>query len=106
MTMVKASTATTRIVSARLAGGVAGATVGDLELHQFLDELWFVGADACDDGVDFFVADVRALAAQEHAGAGGEEEHVAVAQQLVGPHFVEHDTAVGAAGHLDQGREK
>jgi hypothetical protein len=50
---------------------------------------------------------IRALAAQQRAGAGPEEQHVAVAQQFVGPHFVQHDAAVGAAGHLerDPGRQ-
>ena len=38
---------------------------------------------------------------------GEQEQHVAVAEQLVGAHFVEHDAAIGAAGDLerDAGRQ-
>ena len=79
----------------------------DLQLDQFGDEILFAGADDVDDPVDFFVAQVGALAAQQGAGAGPEEQHVAVAQQAFGAHFIQHDAAVGAAGDLegDPGRQ-
>ncbi len=50
---------------------------------------------------------IRTLAAQQLAGAGRQEQHVAVAQQLVGAHFVQHHAAVRAAGDLerDPGRQ-
>ncbi len=60
-----------------------------------------------DHAIDLVVAQVGSLAAQQRARAGPEEQHVAVAQQLVGPHFVEHHAAVRAARDLerDAGRQ-
>ena len=70
-------------------------------MDQFLDVLRLGGGHGVDHPADLVVAEIRALAAVETARAGPEEEQVAVAQQLVGPHLVEHDAAVGAAGHLE-----
>ena len=34
--------------------------------------------------------------------AGNQEQHVAVAQQPLGTHFIEHDSRVAAVGHLER----
>ena len=76
-------------------------------MDQFGDELRFGGRHGADHLGDFIVAEERALTADQRAGAGPQEEHVAVAQQSVGTHLVEHHAAIGAAGDLegDSGRQ-
>ena len=73
----------------------------DLELHQLAAELDGVLLQVLADPVDLGVGDVRPLGADDVRGAGDQEEHVAVAEQLVGPHLVEHDPRVAPAGHLE-----
>ena len=74
---------------------------GGLQLHQLRDKLRLGGGHGADHTVDLVVAEVGSLAADQGACARPEEEHVAVAQELIGAHFIEHDAAVGAAGHLE-----
>ena len=84
-----------------------GLTAGGLEIDQFRGILRLAGADGAHHAADLVVADERSLAAEDLAGAWREEEHVAVAEEPLGPHLVEDDPAVGPAGDLegDPGRQ-
>ena len=68
---------------------------------QFIDKVLSMLGDRVGDRFDLIVAQIRSLASEQRAGAGPEEEHVTVAEQLVGSHFIEHDATVGAAGDLE-----
>ncbi len=79
----------------------------DFHVDQFVHKILFARTDGGDHGVDFVVTQVGTLAAEQRAGAGPEEQHVAVAEQFIGPHFIEYDAAVDPAGDLerDAGRQ-
>ena len=79
-----------------------------LHIDQFGHEVLLAAAAAAiDEPRDFVVSQVRALSAEQRAGAGPKEQHVAVAKQFVGAHFIEHHAAVDSAGNLerDPGRQ-
>ena len=85
----------------RRASVLARRAAADLELDQLAAELDGVLLEVLADPVDLGVGDVRPLGADDVRGAGDQEEHVAVAQQLVGAHLVEDDARVAPAGDLE-----
>ena len=88
----------------------AVAVVRAFHLHvdKLGDEVLLAAAAAAvDQPSDLVVAQVSALSAEQGARARPEKQHVAVAEQFVGAHFVEHHAAIDAAGDLerDAGRQ-
>jgi hypothetical protein len=51
--------------------------------------------------VDFGLGDERAVNARQRRRAGRQEQHVALAQQVLGAHHVEDGAAVHARGHAE-----
>ena len=65
--------------------------------ERFVELLLTLPAALLDDQRDLLFADVRALDALEPRGAERLEEHVALAEEALGPGGVEDDPAVGHA---------
>ena len=74
---------------------------GRLEVHELLGILRLGRADRGHHAADLLVGEIGALATQDLTCAGGEEEHVAVAEQPFRTALIEHDSAIGPAGHLE-----
>ena len=97
------------VVAILAGGGRLGriARRGRLEVDELRRILRLGRADRRHHTVDLVVAHKRALAAENLTRARREEEHVAVAEQPLRPHFVEHHAAIRTARHLegDAGRQ-
>ena len=89
---------------ARLARSLATfcGTRCHLKVHQFLVVFGLLVAEELDHAIDFVVADERPLSATERTRTGSHVEHVAVTEQLVRSHLIQHDAAVHATGDLER----
>ena len=74
----------------------------DFQIHQLVDKFLFAGADRIDNGVYLLVGQIRALAAQHGARARPEKQHISIAQQFLGAHLVENDSAIRSTCDLER----
>src|SRR5262249_24130931 len=72
-----------------------------LQIHQFAVEYGRVDLELADDADDLLIAGISSLCPHDGARVGLQKEHVSLAEQLLSANLIEHNTAVGAIGHLE-----
>ena len=74
----------------------------DFDVHQFVNEVLFAGADGVRNSIDFIVAQVGTLPSQQLTCSRRKEQHVTTTEQLVSSVIVKNNAAVRFTGNLER----